>query len=89
MDNIRIRCPKCNWEPRKNSMWQCSCKHIWNTFDTGGRCPNCGKVWEDTQCLTRPGGCGKWSKHLDWYEGLENVIKKLKEEITEKIATTN
>lgn len=60
----RIRCPKCNWEPGKRDRWGCSCGHGWNTFDTAGLCPACGKQWADTQCLR----CHQWSKHVDWYE---------------------
>ncbi len=81
MDNIRIRCPKCEWQPDHQARWQCTCKHIWNTFETGGRCPKCGIVWEDTQCLRSRGGCAQWSPHLDWYDGLDDIVNKLKEEI--------
>lgn len=84
MDNIHISCPKCNWEPDGYPYWQCTCSHKWDTFSTGGRCPKCGKVWEDTQCIsTRAAGCGKWSPHLDWYHGLNDIVIKLKEEILE------
>ena len=77
---IKILCPKCDWEPDGGSHWECTCSHIWNTFDTGGRCPRCGKVWEDTQCPT----CHKMSPHLDWYKGLDDHIKKLIEELVEQ-----
>lgn len=79
MDNIKICCPKCEWEPNASSRWRCSCGHSWNTFDTGGRCPACKKVWEETQCHASK--CHQWSPHLDWYRGLEDVVKLLKEEI--------
>jgi hypothetical protein len=78
-ENVRISCPRCDWEPHKGARWQCSCKHLWNTFDTGGRCPVCRKVWKDTQCLN----CWRWSPHLDWYKGLDGIVQKLKEEILE------
>jgi len=26
-------------------------------------------------------GCSKWSPHLDWYDGLDEIIQKLIEEI--------
>jgi hypothetical protein len=81
MDNIHIRCPKCNWEPDGQPHWQCSCGMIWNTFATGGRCPRCAKVWEDTMCVGDAGGCNKWSPHLDWYENLDNVVKEVEEVI--------
>lgn len=60
----RIRCPRCGWEPGRDSLWSCSCSHAWNTFDTSGRCPACGREWAETQCLR----CHQWSPHRDWYE---------------------
>jgi hypothetical protein len=60
----RIRCPLCRWEPRAWDRWQCTaCRHIWNTFDTGGVCPGCLKQWTETMCLR----CHKWSAHSAWY----------------------
>ncbi|WP_462264835.1 hypothetical protein [Mucilaginibacter sp.] len=79
MADIKIRCPKCDWQPMQYSRWQCSCKHLWNTFDTAGRCPQCSKIWKDTQCLE----CHCWNPHLDWYDGLDEAINKLKQEIKE------
>jgi len=81
MDDIKIHCPKCNWEPDGKPYWHCSCGHQWDTFSTGGRCPACKKVWEDTQCVGHAGGCSEWSPHLDWYDGLEDIIRKFKEEL--------
>ena len=66
---MKIYCPKCEWQPGAGDRWYCSCGHAWNTFDTQGRCPKCGKVWLDTQCLA----CHKWSKHHDWYHDLPPV----------------
>lgn len=59
----RTRCPKCGWRPRKSDLWSCVCGCSWNTFDTGGKCPECQAQWHDTQCLR----CHRWSPHLDWY----------------------
>lgn len=84
MDNIHICCPKCKWEPDGQAYWQCNCGCVWDTFSTGARCPECGKVWKETQCIVEAGGCSNFSPHLDWYEGLEDIIKKLKEEIKER-----
>ncbi len=39
----------------------CGC--LWNTFETCGVCPKCGKNWEDTACPR----CHRWSPHVDWY----------------------
>ena len=79
MDSIRIRCPKCDWEPDGQPYWLCTCGHHWDTFNTGGRCPACGKVWEHTQFVLEAGGCTKWSPHLDWYENLDKVADEVKD----------
>jgi hypothetical protein len=60
----RIRCPRCAWEPGRHDLWMCVCLHIWNTFDTRGVCPSCGRKWAETQCLR----CAEWSPHDDWYD---------------------
>lgn len=44
------------------------CKTKWNTFDTHGQCPGCGKTFIDTQCPRSKGGCGEMSLNADWYE---------------------
>ncbi len=59
-----IRCPLCSWHPNKHSRWHCKCGYWWNTFDTGGVCPQCLYQWTITQCLV----CHQWSAHSDWYE---------------------
>ena len=58
-----IRCPLCGWNPGAADLWMCRCSHSWNTFDTGGVCPNCFYQWAYTQCLA----CHGWSLHSDWY----------------------
>ena len=68
-DGLIIQCTTCAWAPAKSSRWQCSCRFVWNTFDTGGRCPACDKQWESTQCL----GCGTKSPHAEWYKTPELV----------------
>lgn len=60
---IRIRCPRCAFEPRPQDRWQCHCLHVWNTFETGGVCPACGHKWSHTCCPR----CRAWSRHEDWY----------------------
>lgn len=61
----RIYCPRCEWKPQAYDRWQCvpSCGTVWNTFETGGRCPGCGKRWQTTQCLH----CHVYSLHEAWY----------------------
>jgi hypothetical protein len=63
---LRIRCPKCQWQPGKGHTWICSpgCGHAWNTFDTHGLCPGCQKQWLETECPR----CNIMSLHDDWYE---------------------
>lgn len=81
MENIKISCPKCNWEPDGKPYWCCTCGTEWDTFSTIGRCPGCKRIWQNTQCIIDAGGCGAWSPHLDWYKGLDSVVTVLKEEI--------
>jgi len=77
MKKIHISCPKCGWEPDDTCTWVCDvCQTKWNTFDTHGRCPGCGKVFIDTQCSKRRGGCGEMSLNKDWY--VEIVVGKPK-----------
>jgi hypothetical protein len=59
----RIRCPLCMWVPRASDRWTCYCGCPWHTFDTAGRCPDCGFQHEHTVCLA----CHRWSQHLAWY----------------------
>jgi hypothetical protein len=60
----RIRCPKCQWIPHSHDRWMCHCHHVWNTFDTRGKCPGCAFQWTQTMCLA----CLKFSEHEAWYE---------------------
>jgi hypothetical protein len=71
----RIRCPRCEWQPRASDQWVCwssdgpeppfdACGTAWNTFATRGRCPGCAHQWAWTSCLQ----CDSWSLHEDWYE---------------------
>lgn len=60
---LRIRCPRCGWRPGRNDKWSCTCGCVWNTFETGGVCPECLHQWTSTQCLS----CRRWSPHSDWY----------------------
>lgn len=69
----KIACPKCKWEPDGGKYWSCNCGHHWNTFETYGKCPACGKVHKDTQCPK----CIEWSPHPEWYLDLENITLKL------------
>lgn len=60
---LRIRCPRCGWKPGREDRWSCTCGCVWNTFETGGVCPECLRQWTSTQCLS----CQLWSPHSEWY----------------------
>jgi hypothetical protein len=62
-DGRSIRCPKCQWSPGERAHWGCKCRHLWNTFSTGGRCPSCHFQWTTTACHR----CGEMSPHDAWY----------------------
>ena len=58
------KCPRCGRKAPNKDAWQCDkCMKKFNTFITHGVCPNCGKVFQTTQC----GKCKNWSRHEDWY----------------------
>jgi predicted Zn-dependent protease len=61
-----IACPKCDWHPSPDDQWECTCGHVWHTFDTHGVCPACGRAWTTTQCSSLY-GCGELSDHEEWY----------------------
>jgi len=65
MKKSEIFCPKCAYRPQATDRWICeaACRCVWNTFDTRGVCPQCGKNWEDTACPQ----CHAWSPHKEWY----------------------
>jgi hypothetical protein len=47
-----VACPSCKANPPKGAFWACNlCRTGFDTFDTGGRCPNCAAVFEATMCL--------------------------------------
>ena len=75
---MKIYCPLCFWEPAANDTWTCqpSCGYVWNTFSTRGQCPQCFKLWQDTQCLA----CHIWSKHEEWYHD-ELPVKEEEDEL--------
>ncbi|MHA1230528.1 MAG: hypothetical protein ACTSRP_12690 [Candidatus Helarchaeota archaeon] len=69
------RCPSCGWTPNKSAKWQCNkCNTIFNTFETGGICPQCGEFFKKTQCLF----CGACYPFEDWYEEDDFFYEKIK-----------
>ncbi len=82
MENIKIECPKCGWEPDGGSHWMCSkCRFVWNTFDTMARCPACSHQHEYTSCVPHEGGCHVREPHLDWYKNLDDFVKEEMERV--------
>lgn len=76
MKELKIACPRCHWEPDGGAYWQCSCGHVWDTFQTGAKCPSCGKQWKYTECPDFAGGCGGSSPHIDWYHDSDERIEE-------------
>ena len=74
---MEIFCPRCEYVPKRADVWSCeaACGCEWHTFDTHGECPNCGKIWEETQCLS----CQLWSPHKEWYH--ETVDGEIRNEM--------
>jgi len=62
------------------------CRHKWNTFDTGGVCPQCPTIWHRTQCL----GCFDHHPHLDWYhdDADTDTIASVDEAIEDILSTS-
>lgn len=58
-----VACPSCGWVPPRGATWLCDCGHQWNTFETGGQCPRCRKIWHATLCLS----CNQLLAHREWY----------------------
>ncbi len=82
MDDLKICCPKCEWEPDGLPYWQCDCGHVWNTFDTAAKCPACHKQHKLTIC---PVSCFALTPHLDWYKGLDKWLEEMVAQINEEV----
>jgi len=83
IDGSYISCPNCGWEPGETDRWVCDvCNTHWNTFETHGKCPTCGKQFIDTQCKRSKGGCGQMSLNADWYVPVEDTAPREKEKFT-------
>lgn len=85
MEKMEIKCPKCKKKPSSGDLWICSCQHIWDTFQTGGHCPKCNKIWEDTSCPK----CSKWSKHIAWYSDFDKLLKRELNSLEKKNSTND
>jgi hypothetical protein len=56
-------CPSCHTLPPMVPIWLCSnCRHRFDTFATGGICPNCGLQFPTTVCFE----CGESHPMQEW-----------------------
>lgn len=69
----KIMCPKCKWKPDGKAHWMCHCRHVWNTFETYGKCPKCSIIHKTTHCPV----CLRQSPHADWYVTLLGTDLKI------------
>lgn len=59
-------CPSCNAAPPIGPFWNCNrCHTSFDTFQTGGVCPQCSARFEKTTCLD----CRRQSPMSDWQVG--------------------
>jgi predicted RNA-binding Zn-ribbon protein involved in translation (DUF1610 family) len=57
------RCPACGWVPFALPAWKCKeCGFSWDTFATGGVCPQCGHRHDETACVR----CRRISPNRSW-----------------------
>lgn len=59
-------CPSCRTAPPLGAYWGCgACRQPFDTFETGGACPNCGAQFATTMCLD----CGEQHPIGAWIVG--------------------
>ena len=61
-----VACPGCAYVPSPYDRWVCApdgCGHMWDTFETRAKCPECGALFPWTTCP----GCSKTYPHAAWY----------------------
>jgi hypothetical protein len=85
MEKITVCCNNCGWEPISKKLWQCTCGTKWDAFETLGKCPCCNKEWEYVQCVEDAGGCNSAAPLEHWYQGLNETVQHLVDEMQLKI----
>ena len=59
-------CPACKTAPPVGEFWKCAqCRQAFDTFQSGGICPHCGKRFDVTRCLD----CGAAHPMSEWMVG--------------------
>jgi Zn-dependent protease len=59
-------CPSCHTPPPAGPFWRCNqCSTQFDTFETGGVCPQCSARFEKTTCMD----CGQQSPIEEWQPG--------------------
>jgi len=63
-----FQCPSCKTGPPLGPYWGCGhCQQSFDTFATGGVCPNCGVQYATTTCLD----CGEQRPISEWTVGAD------------------
>lgn len=58
-----LACPSCGQAPLLGPVWGCGgCGASFDAFETGGRCPSCGALFDETRCVD----CGRTSPLPGW-----------------------
>jgi len=71
--HAEFACPVCHMAPPQGAFWMCGkCRKPFDTFATGGVCPNCGAQYAATSCPE----CGNLRPIEDW-QAAGNVPPKL------------
>jgi hypothetical protein len=81
MDNIKVCCSSCGWQPEGKKLWLCNCGNRFDAFQTLGTCNCCGKEWEYIQCVEEHGGCNAAAPIDKWFQGLDQTIITLLNEM--------
>ncbi len=56
-------CPRCGAAPPVGNWWKCACRADFDTFVSGGTCPECRRTYTQTACLD----CQQASPHQAFY----------------------
>jgi len=72
-------CPSCHTAPPVGSFWTCNrCRTRFDTFQTGGVCPQCAARFEKTTCLD----CRRQASIAEWQPGFVPGVGVVNGEVT-------